>query len=93
MSKAEEFKEVELPSLVTVSVEELHQLRRDSAMLAALKKARVEEWQGYKAAVLLNEYDPDIQDIRLGWVAAKQNKERRKQEKELKKAEAERSQQ
>lgn len=61
-----DFKEVSLPEYVTVSVAELHQLRQEAAMLAALNQAKVEDWQGYKYAKWLFEHDPDIRDIKLG---------------------------
>lgn len=61
-----EIKTVPLPDRVSVLVAELHQLMDDSALLAALKMAKVEEWHGYKYAKWLFEHDPDIIDIKLG---------------------------
>jgi len=77
----EEFKETPLPSVVQISVEELFEMQRECALLAALKMAKVEEWHGYKYALWLVENDPDIKDIQLGWAADRKNKERRKQQK------------
>lgn len=66
-NKKEEIKEVALPERVSVLVADLHKLRSDSAMLAALEQSKVKDWHGYKYAKWLNEHDPDIQNIRLGW--------------------------
>lgn len=65
----ENFKQVPLPDYVQVSVADLHRLQEDSARLAALEKAGVEQtWQeGCRFALWLFEHDPDIQDIKLGW--------------------------
>lgn len=68
--KEKDQKEVPLPHFVQVRVEELHQLQQDSALLAALKVAKVEDWHGYKYATWLLDHDPDIQDIKLGWKRA-----------------------
>jgi hypothetical protein len=60
-------KHVPLPDHVQVSVADLLKLREDSAKLAALEKAGVKDWQGYRYAIYLCDNDPEISDIRLGW--------------------------
>ncbi len=69
MIPMQNFKQVSLPDYVQISVTELRQLQAASAMLAALKKGNVHVWRGYKYALWLNENDPGIQAIRLGWEA------------------------
>ena len=61
-----DWKQVPLPNRVQVDVSELARLRRDSAMLAALRQAKVEEWHGYAFAQWLEANDPSIKDIALG---------------------------
>ena len=62
-----DWKQVPLPDVVQCKVSELERLRRDSAMLTALRQAGVEDWHGYKLAQWLTENDSHIKDIVLGW--------------------------
>jgi hypothetical protein len=66
VSNENNYKQVPLPDYVRIKVTELHKLRDDSAMLAALKQAKVEEWHGYTFAQYLRVHDPSIKDIALG---------------------------
>lgn len=50
-------------------VDELLMLREQAAMLAALKMAKVEQWEGWKVAMFFCEHEPSIKDIRLGWLS------------------------
>lgn len=63
----EQSNQVSPPDRVTVSVAELHKLREEAAFLAALRIAKVENWQGYKYAKWLFDNDPDIWNIKQGW--------------------------
>ena len=65
----DQIKEAPLPDRVSVRVEELHKLREEAAMLAALKIAKVEEWYGWNYAEFVYENDPGIGDIRQGWLS------------------------
>lgn len=63
---SQEIKEVPLPERVTVWVDELLKLREEAAMLAALKMANVEQWDGWRYAMHLYDNNDRISDIRLG---------------------------
>ena len=68
--KQKGWKNVPPPDRVSVDSAFYLQLLSESAMLAALKKAGVEDWDKYKFAMLINENDPVIRDIRLSWKKA-----------------------
>jgi len=52
-----------LRSHITVTASYLLELREDAAMLAALRQAGVDNWEGYEEAQELYEEDPDIQKM------------------------------